>query len=94
MGGRMPSVRVAGSPRNTHIARDSLNFPKTFKREANLGSFPRGRSLVGANGKYQVWVRFSGQNAFGVRSGHVATAFVDAKTCKLDFSSVVFLEAR
>ena len=72
-GEHCPRQRNAPTDQIIDIARDSLNFPKTFKREANFGSFSTGRSLVDANGKYQVWVRFSGQNAFGVRSGHVAT---------------------
>ena len=65
-----------------NIAQRSAKFPDTFERMAT------GRSSVQDDGRYQVWVRFRAKNAFGVPSRHMATAWVDAKTCKFDLSSV------
>ena len=72
------------SPRHRIInfARDSAKYPETFKRKRS------GRSKVGEDGKYKVWVRFGVKNAFGVPSNHIASALVIAETCILDVTSI------
>ena len=78
-----PCERLDVPPRHQLInaARRSAKFPDTFSRHSS------GRTVMN-RGRYKVWVQFSAKNAFGVPSRHIASAWVQAQTCKLDWATM------